>query len=259
MDCRTVREVADSFLSEELLVETNHEVIRHLATCAACRAELGARDEIRRRVRRAFERAAELDVRPDFVAELTKSLKPPASGVSRRSVLRSWWTAAAGVLLAVGGGAMAVRQVRSRSRLAALAVMAAGDHQNCAIKFNLSERPIPLAEAARQYGKPYAELASLEIPPLVPVPEMLDRHSCVYSGQRFAHVVMRYRGAVTSLLVTRGDAPAEPQVESRRGSTMVASLPAGEFVAFVVADLASDDVLRIARAIAPALERQLSG
>jgi hypothetical protein len=27
MDCRTVREVADSFLSEELLVETNHEVL----------------------------------------------------------------------------------------------------------------------------------------------------------------------------------------------------------------------------------------
>ena len=59
--------------------------------------------------------------------------------------------------------------------------------------------------------------------------------------------------------MTRGVAPAEPQIESHLGSTMVASLPAGEFVAFVVADLASDDVLRLARIIAPALERQLSG
>ena len=258
MDCRTVRELADSFLSQELLVETNHEVLRHLETCAACRAELAARDEIRGRLRRAFASASDLQVRPEFAAELTNKLRQPAPSISRRSVLRSWWTAAAGLLLAAGGGTIAVRQARSRSQLAALAVAAAGDHQNCAIKFNLAERPIPLDEAARRYGKPYGEMASFEIPPLTPAPEALERHSCVYGGQRFAHVVLRYRGAVTSLLVTRGDSPSAPQIESRAGSTVVASLPAGEFVAFLVADLPGDEVLRIARTISPALRRQLS-
>ena len=40
MQCREVRELADSFLSEQLLVETNHEIVRHLETCPDCRADI---------------------------------------------------------------------------------------------------------------------------------------------------------------------------------------------------------------------------
>ena len=43
MQCREVRELADSFLSEQLLVETNHEIVRHLETCPDCRADIAAR------------------------------------------------------------------------------------------------------------------------------------------------------------------------------------------------------------------------
>jgi hypothetical protein len=298
MDCRTVRELADSFLSEQLLVETNHEVLRHVESCAACRGELAARRAIRDRLRGAFGSAAELSPRLEFAAELVRTLKvrrdrvadprllsdrstdsgrpngragegglltPPAADaagrqhpVSRRAVLRSWWTAAAGVLLAAGGTTLGVRHARARSQLAALAVAAAADHQNCAIRFNLAERPIPLEDAARRYGMPYGQMASFDVPPLTPAAETLERHSCVYGGQRFAHIVLRYRGAVTSLLVTHGDGPSAPQLEPTGGAASVASLPAGGFVAFIVADLGGDDVLRVAQAIGPALNRHLS-
>jgi hypothetical protein len=277
MDCRSVRELADSFLSEQLLVETNHEVLRHLETCAACRAELAARGAIRDRLREAFGSAVDLKMRPEFAAELANTLRSSMRGrspdsdrplyatpddpglrVSRRSVLRSWWTAAAGVVLAAGGGAVLVRQARSRSRLAELARVAAADHQNCAITFHLTERPIPLDEAGRRYGMPYGQMTSFEIPAVTPPAQDLERHSCVYDGQRFAHVVMRYRGAVTSLLVTHGSGPSDPQLESSVAAPVVASFAAGEFVAFIVSDLAGDDVLQLARAIAPPLERHLS-
>jgi anti-sigma factor RsiW len=258
MDCRTVRQLADSFLSEQLLVETNHEVLRHLETCDACRAELDARRAIRERLRVAFARSADLEMRPEFLAEITRSLKAETeTTVSRRSLLRSWWTAAAGVLLAAGGG-LAIRQTRSRSQLTALAMTAAGDHQNCAIRFNLGERPIALEEAARLYGMPYGQMASFQISgDTLPV-ATLARHSCVYSGHRFAHLVIQYHDAVTSLLVTHGQASAEPRIETTDGRRSVASLPAGDFVAFVVADLPQADVLTLARAIAPALDRHLS-
>ena len=42
MNCRDVRDVADSFLGEELLTETNHEILRHLGTCPSCRSEIEA-------------------------------------------------------------------------------------------------------------------------------------------------------------------------------------------------------------------------
>jgi anti-sigma factor RsiW len=59
MQCRDVRELADSFLSEQLLVETNHELLRHLETCPDCRADIAVRRAIRDRLRAAFAQAGD--------------------------------------------------------------------------------------------------------------------------------------------------------------------------------------------------------
>ena len=84
-----------------------------------------------------------------------------------------------------------------------LARNAAGDHQNCAVKFNLAERPISLEGAARRYDPAYGSLATIEPPAGLPggPMEVVDRHSCVYDGRRFGHVVFRYRERLVSLLV----------------------------------------------------------
>ena len=257
MQCRDVRELADSFLSEQLLVETNHELLRHLETCPDCRADIAGRRAMRERLRTAFARAEDLRPRPAFTEELRATLRPSQQRISRRSVLQSWWPLAAGVALTAGGGFM-VRYASSRSRLATLARDAAGDHQNCAVKFNLAERPIPLEEAGRRYGAPYAALATFE-PPAVDGPlELLERHSCVYQGHRFGHVVFRYRGALTSLLVTDGVPPAAAELEPNDSGLAVASLPAGRFLGFVVADLDRRDVLRLAQTLAEPLSQHLA-
>ena len=120
MQCRDVRELADSFLSEQLLVETNHELLRHLETCPDCRADIAGRRALRDGLRAAFARAEDLRPRPEFAAELLAKLRPArraSRSISRRSVLQSWWALAAGVVLAAGGG-LFVRSSSSRSRLA---------------------------------------------------------------------------------------------------------------------------------------------
>jgi anti-sigma factor RsiW len=256
MQCRDVRELADSFLSEQLLVETNHEVLRHLETCPDCRAEIAVRRAMRDRLRSALAQAEELRPRPEFAAELAAAIRPPRHGMSRRSVLRSWWLMAAGVVLAAGGGAL-VRDARSRSRLAVLARAAAGDHQNCAVRFNLAERPIPLDEAGRRYGSPYLELATLVLPAIDGSLETLERHACVYQGRRFAHLVSRFQGVLVSLLVTDGAPPAVPELHPNDGGHEVASLPAGRFVGFVVADLNGPQTLRLAQAFVEPLSKHL--
>ena len=134
----------------------------------------------------------------------------------------------------------------------------AGDHQNCAVKFNLAERPIRLEEAGRRYGAPYAALATFEPPAVDGSLEMLERHSCVYQGRRFGHVVFRYRGALTSLLVTDGMPPAAPELEPNDSGPAVASLPAGRFLGFVVADLDRRYVLRLAQTLAEPLSQHLA-
>ncbi len=96
MQCRDVRELADSFLSEQLLVETNHELVRHLETCPDCRADIAARRALRDRLRAAFTHADDLRPRPELAAELLTKLRPRPTAISRRSLLQSWWAIAAG-------------------------------------------------------------------------------------------------------------------------------------------------------------------
>jgi hypothetical protein len=172
-------------------------------------------------------------------------------------MLQSWWALAAGLALAAGGGVF-VRHSNSRSRLATLAREAAGDHQNCAVKFNLGERPIRLEDAGRRYGGPYAALATFDPPAVDGSLEILERHSCLYQGRRFGHVVFRYRGSLTSLLVTDGVPPATPELEPTDPGPAVASLPAGRFLGFVVADLDRQQVLRLAQTLAEPLSQHLA-
>jgi anti-sigma factor RsiW len=258
MHCRDVRELADSFLSEQLLVETNHELLRHLETCPECRAEIAGRRALRDGLRSAFARAEDLRPRPELTAELLNKLRPVEPEViSRRSMLQSWWALAAGLVLAAGGGLL-VRGASSRSRLAALAREAAGDHQNCAVQFNLAERPISLEDAGRRYGAPYAALATFELPVLDQPLQLLERHSCVYQGRRFGHVVFRYRDALTSLLVTDGAAPSTAELEPSDSGPAVASLPAGPFVGFIVSDLDRQQVVHLAQTLTAPLSRHLA-
>ncbi len=101
--------------------------------------------------------------------------------------------------------------------------------------------------------------SSTFVPPAVDGPlEVLERHSCVYQGRRFGHVVFRYRSAITSLLVTDGAPPTGPELEPNDVGPAVASLPAGRFVGFVVAGLDRQQVLRLAQTLAEPLSRHLA-
>ena len=129
----------------------------------------------------------------------------------------------------------------ARSALAALARAAAGDHQNCAVRFNLAERPISLEAAGQRYGPPYGALATFE-------PERGRRldaagAACLcLSGPPFrAHRLSRQTAQSSSPLVTDAAPPARVQLEPADGRLQVAALPAGRFLGFVVADLIASE------------------
>lgn len=93
MQCREFREIACSFLDDELLVETNHEVIRHLETCASCRRELTARRELRHKLRAAITRAPEVRMSDEFVNRLRTQLH----GQTRRGRLFGGFPGSTGI------------------------------------------------------------------------------------------------------------------------------------------------------------------
>jgi hypothetical protein len=258
MDCRKVQELADSYLSGQLLVETTHEIVRHVETCPDCREDLAARRTLRDRLQAAIANAPSLRSRPEFAEELRAALRPQAAVVSRRDALRTWGSLAAGLAIAAAGGAFTWRWRRSSSELAALARQAAGDHLNCAVEFRLREQPISLEEAGRRYGAPYGALIAFTMPEVDGPVRIIDRHACVYDGQRFAHLVFESGGQLMSLLVTPGDAPAAPTLASVEGRVGVAVLPAGRYIGFVVASAGQAQLLGVAQALVAPLAQQLA-
>lgn len=196
MNCQQFREMIDSYISDELLVETNHDVLHHLENCPACRQELFARRELRGKMRAAVRNAPEMQINPNFAVNLRNSLRETALrptvweklGGAAFTNLRV--LAAACILLTVLVGAIWIIrrsptetahvdnknsanktkeilqpatspvteaiQIAQRERTQT----AIGDHKNCALKFNLAEKPITLAEAAEKYGRVFKDLDS---------------------------------------------------------------------------------------------------
>jgi len=268
MNCRDVREVADSYLCEELLTETNHEILRHLDSCPACRTEIDARRRLRDALRTAFHRAADLQPTKEFTERLRDQLHD-ASADRRRSWTFSsrWLTLAAGVILTAG--ITAVILLHGSSAAAALARDAIGDHRNCALKYRLVRRPIPLEEAAQRFDSAYRLL--LNAPPDdISTPEgparVVERHSCEYAARRFGHVILQYRGHVVSLLVTANDrtsddgaSPAIPHVIGRPlDGLSVVSVNGSRHAVVLVSDLEKKELTNLAGIVSLPLVQRLA-
>jgi hypothetical protein len=269
MNCRDVRELADSFLCEELLTETNHEILRHLDTCPSCRAELDGRRRLRATLRAAFDRAPALQPQAEFAHRLRERLREAEAHDQRSWTLpRRWMALAAGVLLAAGLAAVVLLN-RSTTSAEHLAQDAIGDHQNCALKFRLVRTPIPLEEAARRFDSAYRLL--LKAPPddfSAPggPARVVDRHSCAYGTRRFGHVVMQYRGHVVSLLMTANDRPdgaaevvdAIPHLIGHpMNGLSVVSVNGSHHEIMLVSDLGEADLTNLSTAISVPLAHRL--
>lgn len=272
MECREARQLAEAFVSERLAAETRPALIAHLDGCPACRAEFEGLRRLRAAIRTAVAGAPELAPTTEFATALAARLQ--AAAVPGRAVgppRRQWLAIAAGVLLVIGAGAG--WREWSGDSLSALLHTAVGVHRFCALSFKLAERPIPLAEAARRYGGVYAELETVE-----PSTAMLsggplrivDRHSCVLDGRRFAHIVLRYKNETVSLLLSDDPRPGAalwnrlgvdhdvPALQPTTDGLRVASFHGAGRVVFVISSLPDADVQDVAQAVAGSVSRVLA-
>ena len=246
MQCREVRDLADSFLTEQLLVETNHEVLRHLEGCPACRAELASRRELRAAIRRAFIGDQSLRVSDQFRDRVVSRLRTAIPGRRRLMNSRSWrigLTVAAALVLAAG----VCEFFRTRG-INPIVQEAVADHENCAVQFRLPEKPISLEDAAANYDPSFRLLEdapsddwNTSLGPL----RIVDRHSCVFQGRRFAHVVLQIQGQLVSLLVTANGAEVSKTAQDADGLPRLAELQSESGVHLVSFDVPGHTVFLV--------------
>jgi anti-sigma factor RsiW len=247
----------DSYLSEELLVETNHEILRHLAACSDCMGEL----ERRRRARLLLKDALAID----GDTEALKGRIHAAIAADRRwfPIARRWALAAALVALFV----MAYGRYGGRVQAAPTYRDAVVDHIECGLTRPAGTEYDP-AQTARWLKPPFTDLpvaAGLEHQEY----RLIDAHTCPFKGRRYAHLVYRRDGRVVSVfadptagwplpasdLLVGPHAPVPAILGARYRGFEVAAMATRAHQVLVVSDLTRDANLELARDLFPGVAK----
>jgi anti-sigma factor RsiW len=285
--CENTRKYLDSYVSSELLVETNHEVLRHIENCPGCAAELEARMQLRTRLKSAVNSQS---VPPDLQVRIREQIR---SGHSRGWFASGWlgegwprWaTAMAAVVICAGVWlnysreklpALADRPAqnayiqRVSTTLAAVLKVGLGDHIHCSIFRKYPKEPPPVEKMEAELGSSYKGLLPVVRAAVPDGYRVIMAHHCSYAGRNFIHLTFEKNGELLSFVVARrqagetldGLAPAfEPSgipiYQSGAGSYQVAGFEAGDFHAYVVSDLKSKANLQVAANLAPGVREFL--
>lgn len=185
MDCQEFNRIIDSYLSDELLVETNHDVLRHLENCRDCRDQTSAHRDLRTRLRDVVRETPEMVIDGAFATRLRVNLRQTALSpdifekLTAFDPLRLGAAIACVALVVIGALFLLKPQSNETANVVAnntvtqdnviqanktriveavriawssLSEQAIDDHKNCAVHFNLAEDPISLDEAATKFG-----------------------------------------------------------------------------------------------------------
>lgn len=278
MKCRDFREIVDSYLSDELLTETNHDVLRHLEMCADCRTEIQDRRILRVKLKSAVKNAAQFQMRDGFHQELKVNLRRNSQTSTGRKTFfgtnkNSLMAVAACLILTFGLGFWFFRQQTANSYSTDVAVgkhsvqqtslqsIALGDHQNCAVKFNLADDPIDIDLASPQF----ADLRKTVLNPLENSPdeyEFIESHTCKFQGHDFTHIVFQHRGKMISVLLTDSQnfdsLKNDEIIKTSADNYHVARFDWKNQAVFVVSDLPEQENFATAEILASAAHQQFS-
>jgi hypothetical protein len=274
----------DSYINNELLVETNHEVLRHLEACPACAADVESRTRLKTRLKAAVHN---LSVPEDLQARVRTALRED----SRHSLAWTRWASAAAAVLVVAAGLWfelprwtqpALPDLADRrgqdvfiqkvsASLSAVLKVGLGDHIHCSIFRKYPKNPPSVEEMAQKLGPAYQELVPLVKPRVPEGYRIILAHQCGYQGRRFVHLTLTNGSSLLSLVITRKQsgesmqamtvsdhASGVPVYQAAAQNYDVAGFETDQFLAYVVSDLGARQNLQIAYALAPAVHQFLA-
>ena len=270
--CEPIRQYLDSYLSNELLVETASEVVRHLENCEPCSRDL----ESRTRVRDALQRAVANRPVPDSVrADVLCSLRKCQPRSFLHLSARTWAVGGlAGIALAlfILFGLLWSGLNRGKELVASILKIGVSDHLLCTIKgHNYPEAANPPDEIRKKLGARYAPLVQV-VQKRLPGFEVLEGHICSPQGNReYVHLITRGQGTIVSVILTKRNGASLPTVKSLLSDESAglsvyqdhisgmetAGFESAQYFVFIVSDLGQNEVRQLARGLAPVLNETL--
>ena len=272
--CERIRQQLDSYLSNELLVETASEVVRHLESCQACSHDLESLMRVRDALQRAVSNRPVPDsVRTDVVRKLRASQTRSFAGVS----VKRWALGLATAALVLFGlfAAEWLNLRRGEQLIASILKLGVSDHVICAIQgHNYPEVANPPDEIREKLGARYTPLLQV-VQQRLPGFELLEGHICSIPGsdRKYVHFITQGHGTILSVILTERNGAAFPRdkllLSANSGAgglgihqdhlsgMEIAGFESGRYFAFVVSDLSQKELVQLARGLAPALKETL--
>jgi len=277
--CEKIQQYLDSYISNELLVETNHEVLRHLEQCAPCSEEL----ETRIRVRTSLQNAVRGEVVPvDLQQKIRRRIHETSPGrLWTMGFSLRWMSAVAALVVLSVAGWIALRERQTQdtyiatisARLSGILQVGLRDHIHCAVFRKYPKDPPTFAQLAGKMGPRYAGLVPLVKKRITDEYRIALAHQCTYQGRHYIHMVLKGPSSLLSLVITQKNSGESfpnfklaPALEAAgvpvyRGGVeqfQVAAFETQAFLAFLISDLPAENNLQLAAALAPDVHEFLS-
>ena len=238
--CQKFRARLDSYIDDELLTESNLEMIEHFRRCNVCTQEAQERRDTRRRLQKAVR---DVPAPAGLEKRIRDRLRQPKQPQSKKLFLMA---IAAALALCFG-------VFRFRERGGDLFRMAFDDHLHCAV----IHRPAP-----RVPGEPNQlpeELRGLADVARERVPAgfaLLLAHECQDQGRGFAHLTFGDGRHLVSLVITRRENGESLGAEVRRAARdrfQLAGFETDQFFVYTVSDFDAQSNADILAAFAPGI------
>jgi hypothetical protein len=284
--CEKTRRYLDSYISSELTVETNHDVLKHLEICKECSRILQDLLLIRNRLRKAVN----CEVVPAALRErVERSIRQQQTGMKAQSWSRWTLAAAAVLIMCMGGwGTLHLWRPSQRTRTgaslqadlpafitnqtASLLKIGVGDHVHCVVEHHDDREQSTLEQMAKELGPDYYALVALVDEQLPKSYSVSVAHQCGVNGRRFVHLIFKNQQNVLSLVITRKGNEGFPVADriagmNPRGPGLYQGQVEGynavgfetkAYLAFVVSSLDKNANLQIASSLAPAVNKFLA-
>ena len=275
--CTRTLQYLDSYLADELLVETNHEVLRHVEYCPSCAAELDARTRVRARLREAVR--AEITP-PDVQARVRQQIQARGSRIFFAAEWTRWAAAAAACFVVAAGVVVMTNRPepvpeladragqnayieRVSQTVASVLRLGLGDHIHCSVFRRYPANPPTFAEMQEKLGQSFQGFLPIVQQHVPAEYQVILAHQCSFNGRRYVHLTLQNRQHLLSLVIARKN-PGEslssltaaqrpggiPVYQSAAHHYEVAGFETPEYMAFVVSDLGAGRNLQIAAGLA---------
>jgi hypothetical protein len=284
--CDKYRRSFDAYLDNELLVETNQDVLQHLNSCTECARILEGRARTKQLVRDAVTKE---EAPPELVTALRSRLRSERPSFFAFNAVR-WTMAAAAVLLLAIVGVGSLQWVRTGQlgdndgvfptltvRVRELLRVGLNDHVHCAVllqrwKQFVSFDEMKASTGPRSLGPEFIDLVPAVEAKLGPEYKLIQGHRCVTNDRRYVHLILTGKnGAIVSLVITeknkesfsQSDAVAVvrssgiPIYRDRQGILEVAGFESDKYFAYVVSNLDRTQNLNVASVMAPIVYNHL--